>query len=88
MDLSSEQGHSANNGIDLDIIKMVSKFGPGALMAKFDIESAYQNIAIHPSERHLLGLKWCSAYNIDLVLPFGLHSAPAIFRIGRVDFGP
>ena len=41
-----------------DIIKMVSKFGPGALMAKFDIESAYQNIAINPSDRHLLGLNW------------------------------
>ena len=34
-----------------DIIEMVSKFGPGALMAKFDIESAYQNIAIHSSDR-------------------------------------
>ena len=89
VDLSSPQGHSVNDGIDPeswhlqyikmdDIIKMVSKFGPGALMAKFDIESAYRNIVIHPSDRHLLGLKWCSAYYIDLTLPFGLLSAPAI----------
>ena len=63
-----------------DIIKMVSKFGPGALMAKFDIESAYRNIAIHPSDRHLLGLKWRNAYYIDLALPFGLRSAPVIFN--------
>ena len=63
-----------------DIIKMVSKFGPGALMAKFDIESAYWNIAIHPSDRHLLGFKWHNAYYIDLTLPFGLRSAPAIFN--------
>ena len=54
-----------------DIIKMVSKFGSGALMAKFDIDSAYRNIAIHPSDRHLLDLKWRNAYYIDLALPFG-----------------
>ena len=47
VDLSSPQGHSVNDGIDPDswhlqyikrddIIKVVSKFGPGALMAKFD----------------------------------------------------
>ena len=61
-----------------DIIKMVSKFRLGALMAKFEIESACRNITIHPSDRHLLGLKWCNAYYIDLTLPFGLHSATAI----------
>lgn len=49
-------------------------------MAKFDIESVYQNITIHPLDRHLLGLKWSNAYNIDLALPFGLRSAPAIFN--------
>ena len=91
VDLSSPQGHSVNDGIDPeswhlqyikmnDIIKMVSKFGPGALMAKFDIESAYRNIAIHPSDCHLLGLEWCNAYYLDLALPFGLRSAPAIFN--------
>ena len=62
VDLSSLQGHSINNGIDPeswhlqyikmdDIIKMVSKFGLDALMAKFDIESAYRNIAIHPLDK-------------------------------------
>ena len=91
VDLSSPEGHSVNDGIDPvawhlqyikvdDIIKMVSKFGPGALMAKFDIESAYRNIAIHPSDRHLLGMKWRNAYYVDLALPFGLRSAPAIFN--------
>ena len=49
-------------------------------MAKFDIESAYRNIAINLSDRHLLGLKWRDAYYIDLALPFGLRSAPAIFN--------
>ena len=91
MDLFSLQGHSVNDGINPefwhlqyikmdDIIKMASKFGPGALMAKFDIESAYRNIAIHPSDSHLLGLKWRNAYYIDLALPFMLRAAPAIFN--------
>ena len=91
VDLSSLHGHSVNDAIDPDswhlqyikmddIIRMVSKFGPCALMAKFDIESAYRNIAIHPLDRHLLGLKWRNAYYIDLALPFGLGSAPAIFN--------
>ena len=31
---------------------MVSRFGKGALMAKFDVESVYQNIAIHPADRY------------------------------------
>lgn len=59
---------------------MVSEFGPGALMVKFDIESAYRNIAVHPLDRHLLGLKWSNSYYMELALPFGLRSGPAIFN--------
>lgn len=91
VDLSSPLGHSVNDGIDPDawtlqyikiddIIKMLSKFGPGALMAKFDIESAYRNIAVYPPDRYLLGMKWRNAYYVDFALPFGLRSAPAIFN--------
>ncbi|XP_031562491.1 uncharacterized protein LOC116298243 [Actinia tenebrosa] len=58
---------------------MVSNYGPGALIAKFDVQSAYRNVAIHPSDRHLLGMKWRDRYYVDLVLPFGLRSAPFIF---------
>ena len=62
---------------------MASEFGPGALIAtcKLDIESVYWNIPIHLLNHHLLGLKWPNAYwYIDLALPCGLHSAPAIFN--------
>ena len=60
---------------------MASKFGPGALMAKFDIESCYRNIAVHPLDHHLLGLKWCNSYYMDLALPtLGLRSTLAIFN--------
>ena len=49
-------------------------------MAKFDVEAAYRNIAIHRGDRYLLGLKWRDCYCVDLALPFGLRSAPFIFN--------
>lgn len=90
-DLSSPLGCSVNDGIDSeecslqyiridDIVQMVARLGKGALMAKFDIESAYRNVPIHASDRRLLGMKWRSKYYIDLALPFGLRSAPFIFN--------
>ena len=33
------------------VIRMVSHYGPGALTAKFDVESAYRNIAVHLDDR-------------------------------------
>ena len=79
------QGASVNDGINsgefsmhhikLDqIISMVLKHGPGALMVKFDVE------AVHPDDRYLLGMKWRGLSFVDLALPFGLRSAPYIFN--------
>ena len=48
-------------------------------MAKFNVVSAYRNVTIHPDDRLLLGMKWRGQYFVDLVLPFGLCSAPFIF---------
>lgn len=90
VDLSSPEGASVNDGISSDdyslqyigvddVIRMAGKYGPGALLAKFDVLSAYRNVAIHPSDRHLLGMKWLGSYYVDLALPFGLRSAPFIF---------
>lgn len=61
VDLSSPGVCSVNNGIDpqdftlqyirLDeVIHMVLRYSPGALMAKFDVEATYRNIAIHPDD--------------------------------------
>ena len=76
MDLSSPHGSSVNDGIDPDefsmhyihldqIINMTAKHGPGALMAKFDVEAAYHNIAVHPDDRYLLGTKRCGQFFVD-----------------------
>ena len=66
VDSSSPWGASVNDGIRADEftlhyitvdqnIRSVSRLGRGALMAKFDVESAYRNVAVHPSDRHLRG---------------------------------
>ena len=68
VDLSSPQGSSINDGINPDefsrhyikldqIISMVLKHGPGALLAKFDVEAAYRNIVVHLDDRYLQGMK-------------------------------
>ena len=58
------------------IIRMISSYGLGALIAKLDVEAAYRNIALHPSDRYLLGMRWQKHYYVDFALPFGLRSAP------------
>ena len=91
VDLSSPWGSSVNDGINPDdfsmhyikldqVISMVAKHGPGATMAKFDVEAAYCNIAVHPEDRYLLGMKWRGQFFVDLALPFGLCSVPYIFN--------
>ena len=84
-------GASVNNGIDPDeftlhyitvdqVIRVVSKLGVGAVMAKFDDEAAYHNVPVHPSHRVLLAMKWSDQFYVDMVLPFGLRSTPFIFN--------
>ena len=58
----------------------MSKYGSGALIAKFDVEAAYHNIAVHPSDWNLLVLKWRNHCYVDLALSSGLPSAPYIFN--------
>lgn len=89
VDLSSPEGSSVNDGIDPDdftlhyitvdhIIRLVSQFERGALMAKFDVESASRNVPVNPSDCYLLGMKWRNQYY--LALPFSLRLAPFIFN--------
>ena len=62
---------------------MVSKFGKGALMEKFDVEAAYRNIAVHPTDRYLLGMKWRGQYYVDVVVCFfGLFFLNQFFKLG------
>ena len=88
--LSSLSGRTVNDGIPKedfsvhymkvdDIISGIMARSRGSLMAKFDVESAYRIVPIHPGDLHLLGMEWRDYYFVDMALPFGLRSAPFIF---------
>ena len=55
--------------------------GPGTLMAKIDIKSAFQLLPVHPADRHLLAMEWKGSIFFDNCLPFGLRSAPKLFNV-------
>jgi hypothetical protein len=63
-----------------DAIRMARRLGKGATFAKLDVKSAFRCIAVHPTDRHLLGIEWAGQFWIDLCLPFGLKSSPAIWE--------
>ena len=62
-----------------EAIRSLVVIGPGALMAKFDVQAAYRDILINVSDRHLLGMYWQDSFYVDLVLTFGLSSPPFLF---------
>ena len=91
VDLSHPAGASVNDGIEPELcslkytsvdeaVELVLSSGSRAVMAKFDIESAYRIIPVHPDDRPLLGMKWRGHIYIDTALPFGLRSAPKVFN--------
>ena len=62
-----------------DIIEGIMQLGQGSLMGKFDVQNAYHIEPVHTEDRQLLGMKWRGAFYVDMVLPFGVRSAPYIF---------
>ena len=92
VDLSHPVDFSINDGIPKDLcsltyitvdtaINHIIELGPGTLLAKIDIKSAFCLLPVHPSDRHLLAMKWNKGIYIDACLPFGLRSAPKLFNI-------
>ena len=63
-----------------DAIAILRSLGPGSFMAKTDLKSAFRLMPIHPEDWNLLSIYWQSQYYIDLYLPFGLRSAPFLFK--------
>ena len=62
------------------VAEVAVNLGPGALLAKVDIESAYRLIPVHPQDRPLQAVRWRDQIFVDPMLPFGLRSAPKIFN--------
>ncbi|KAK3735065.1 hypothetical protein QZH41_010783 [Actinostola sp. cb2023] len=65
---------------------MVSKFGFGALIAKFDVLAAYRNVAIHPSDRALLGMRWRELRCRELLLQGLAPSTRRSYATGQKRF--
>ena len=89
-DLSSPRGSSVNDGVDPSrcslryasvdqAVEIVKSLGPGALVAKMDLKSAYRMVPVHPTDQPLLGISWEDEVFLDAALPFGLRSAPKVF---------
>ena len=89
--MSHPKRASVNDGIKSELcslsytsvdaaVRIITAMGPGVLPAKFDIESAYRLIPVHPDDRPLLGMMWREKLYVDTALPFGLRSAPKIFN--------
>ena len=63
-----------------DIVALVKTNGPGSLIAKADIESAFRIIPIHPDDYHLLGFTWEDKFFYDKCLPMGCSTSCTIFE--------
>lgn len=68
-----------NPSVD-DAVAMLVTLGPGALMAKADLKSAFHMIPVHRADWELLGMFWQGHYYVDTRLPFSLRSAPYLFN--------
>ena len=86
MDLTYPEEGSINDGITPelcslqypsvdDVVRAVLSLGRGTNLVKFDIQSAYRVIPVHPLDRQLLGIVWNGQLYVDTALPFGLKSA-------------
>ena len=63
-----------------DAVRLLLTTGPGALMAKADLKSAFRMIPVRRQDWELLGMRWNGAYYFDTCLPFGLRSSLYLFN--------
>ncbi|KAM9326863.1 LOW QUALITY PROTEIN: uncharacterized protein PAF06_003101 [Gastrophryne carolinensis] len=89
--LSFPKGGSVNDGISPEAasvsyttfdfaLGLVWAAGPGALMAKTDIESAFRLLLVHPDSQYLLGCYFEGGVFIDRCLPMGCSVSCAYFE--------
>ena len=89
--LSSPIGTSVNDYIDPsitavsytsfdDAVTLVSGLGPGALMAKSDIKSAFRLLPVHPDDFNLLGFCVNGSFYYDKCMPMGCSISCVTFE--------
>jgi len=88
VDLSHPNGRSVNSGISKelcslryitvdDAITQAQSMGRETLLTKIDIKSAFQLLPVHPTDRHLLVIKWKQQLYTDTCLPSGFALPPS-----------
>ncbi|KAF4616706.1 hypothetical protein D9613_008807 [Agrocybe pediades] len=78
--IPDSQASIAYDMVDRAISDLIAS-GPGSLMTKLDLESAFRHIPVRKADWHLLGFTWEGNYYYDVVLGFGCRSAPYIFNL-------
>ena len=63
-----------------DAISTIKPYDSPVYMAKCDIEMAYSNLPLSPSEYHTFGIFWNGVYYFDKCLAMGCASACQIFE--------
>ncbi len=61
-------------------IQFIQQAGPGAILAKTDIEHMYKLIPIHPDDIPELGIRWFHHWLWDATLPMGSRLGITIFE--------
>ncbi|KAM3912164.1 uncharacterized protein RB166_020655 [Leptodactylus fuscus] len=90
--LSHPKGFSVNDGISRSLasvsyvsfdraVSLLRVAGPGALMAKSDIESAFRLLPVHPECYHLLGCSMDGQFYFDSCLPMGCSISCHFFEL-------
>ena len=83
VNLSAPEGSSVNDAISTelssvcyasidDAVAFIRELGKGCLLAKLDLMEAYRAVPVHPTDQHLLAMKWGGVVYIDWALPFSL----------------
>ena len=77
--ISKEEFTLTYSSVD-DAVRILSKLGRGALMAKANLQAAFRNIPVCQEDWDRLGVHWQDHYYVDTRLPFGLRSVPFLFN--------
>lgn len=89
--LSYPRGRSVNDAIPRELCRvsyqlfdealdMIRSFGPGAMLAKMDIESAFRLLPLHPESFRFMGFQLQGQFFVDLCLPMGCAISCAYFE--------
>ena len=87
IDLSHPTSGSINAGIPKELCSLkyitvdsaidhIKRTGREALLAKIDIKSAFRLLPVHPTDRHLLSMRWKKQIYVDTCLPFRAQVCP------------